>query len=117
VAFVAVIGVIAVVAPPNTWDGMSYHMARVAHWIQDQSVRHFSTSYLPQLYQMPWAEFAITHLQILSGSDIFANCVQWGGMAGSLIGVSWLAGLLALQFGLLDVVHLFPVPNPPSPAG
>ena len=94
VAIIAVVGVIAVVAPPNTWDGMSYHMARVAHWIQGQSVRHFSTSYLPQLYQMPWAEFAITHLQILSGSDMFANCVQWGSMAGSLIGVSWLAGLL-----------------------
>jgi len=94
VAIIAVVGVIAVVAPPNTWDGMSYHMARVAHWIQDQSVRHFSTSYLPQLYQMPWAEFAIAHLQILSGGDLFANCVQWGSMAGSLIGVSWLAGLL-----------------------
>ncbi len=94
VAIVAVVGVIAIVAPPNTWDGMSYHMARVAHWIQDQSVRHYSTGYLPQLYQMPWAEFAIMHLQVLSGGDMFANCVQWASMIGSLVGISVLAGLL-----------------------
>lgn len=94
VAIVAVVGVIAIIAPPNTWDGMSYHMARVAHWIQAQSVSHYSTGYLPQLYQMPYAEFAITHLQILTGGDLFANGVQWASMLGSLIGVSFLAGLL-----------------------
>lgn len=94
VAIVSVIGVIAIVAPPNTWDGMSYHMARVAHWIQAQGVGHYPTGFLPQLYQMPWAEFAIMHFQILSGGDMFANGIQWGAMAGSLVGISLLAGLL-----------------------
>jgi hypothetical protein len=25
-------GLVAFIAPPNTWDSMAYHMARVAHW-------------------------------------------------------------------------------------
>jgi hypothetical protein len=96
VAFVAVTtGLIAVVAPPNNWDSMSYHMARVAHWIQNHSVDHYPTNYLPQLYHSPWAEFAIMHFQILSGGDRFANLVQWFSMVGSLLGVS----LLAQQLG------------------
>jgi hypothetical protein len=94
IAFILIIGIIAIIAPPSTWDSMAYHMARIAHWIQNQSVKHYSTCYLPQLYQMPWAEFAIMHFQVLSGGDIFANCVQWLSMVGSLIGVSLIASLL-----------------------
>jgi hypothetical protein len=93
IAIVSIIGIIAVIAPPNTWDSMAYHMARVAHWIQNQSVDHYAASYLPQLYLSPWAEFAIMHLQILSGSDRFANCIQWWSMIGSIFGVSMLAKL------------------------
>jgi 4-amino-4-deoxy-L-arabinose transferase-like glycosyltransferase len=96
VAFIAATtGLIALVAPPNNWDSMSYHMARVVHWIQNHSVAHYPTSYLPQLYHSPWAEFAIMHFQILSGGDRFANLVQWFSMVGSLVGVS----LIAQQLG------------------
>jgi hypothetical protein len=91
----ATTGLIALVAPPNNWDSMSYHMARVVHWIQNHSVAHYPTSYLPQLYHSPWAEFAIMHFQILSGGDRFANLVQWFSMVGSLFGVS----LIAQQLG------------------
>ncbi len=92
--FVAV-GLIAVVAPPNTWDSMTYHMSRVVHWMQNRSVEHYPTSYVPQLYHPPWAEFAIMHFQILSGGDRFANLVQWLSMVGSAIAVS----LIAKQLG------------------
>ncbi|MFE1745474.1 ArnT family glycosyltransferase [Coleofasciculus sp. H7-2] len=96
VAFIAAtVGLIALIAPPNNWDSMSYHMARVVHWIQNHSVSHYPTSYLPQLYQNPWAEFTIMHFQVLSGSDRFANLVQWFSMVGSIIGVS----LIAKQLG------------------
>ena len=92
VAFiVATIGLIAIVAPPNNWDSMAYHMPRLMHWIQNRTVDHYPTNYLPQLYQSPWAEFTIMHFQILSGSDRFANLVQWFSMIGSLIGVSLIA--------------------------
>jgi 4-amino-4-deoxy-L-arabinose transferase-like glycosyltransferase len=92
VAFItASIGLIALVAPPNTWDSMTYHMSRVAHWIQNQSVAHYPTYNLPQLFHPPFAEFVIMHLQILSGGDHFANFVQWLSMVGSIIGISLIA--------------------------
>lgn len=91
VLIAATVGLIAIVAPPNNWDSMAYHMPRVMHWIQNRSVEHYPTNYLPQLYQSPWAEFTIMHFQILSGSDRFANLVQWFSMLGSLIGVSLIA--------------------------
>jgi hypothetical protein len=92
---ILIIGLIAVVAPPNTWDSMTYHMSRVEHWIQNQSVSHYPTNSSRQLYLHPWAEFAILHLQILSNGDHLANLVQWFSMVGSVMGVS----LIAKQLG------------------
>ncbi|MBE9034646.1 glycosyltransferase family 39 protein [aff. Roholtiella sp. LEGE 12411] len=93
--YVITVGLIAIIAPPNNWDSMDYHMSRVAHWIQNHSVAHYPTSYTPQLYQNPWSEFVILHFQILSGGDYFANLVQWLSMIGCIIAVS----LIAKQLG------------------
>ncbi|HYO45480.1 MAG TPA: hypothetical protein VEY33_02175 [Gemmatimonadota bacterium] len=68
----------AIVAPPNYPDSMTYHMSRVAHWIQARSVDWYPTGDSRQNYQMPFAEFLILHLQLLSGGDRWANLVQWG---------------------------------------
>lgn len=86
-----VIGVIAWVSPPNTWDSMTYHMSRVAHWIQNKSVAFYPTHIIRQLSLNPWTEYAILHFQILSGNDRFANFIQCFSMVGSVIGVSLLA--------------------------
>ena len=91
VGIATIVGTIAVVAPPNTWDSMTYHMSRVVHWIQNGSVAHYPTYNLPQLFHPPFAEFGITHLQILSNSDRFANLIQWFSAVGSGIGVSLIA--------------------------
>ena len=95
VFIVTTVGLIAVVAPPNTWDSMTYHMSRVVHWIQNHSVAHYPTHDSNQLIHPPLAEFAIMHLQLLSGSDHFANLVQWFSMVGTILGVS----LIAKQLG------------------
>ncbi|MCL2930746.1 MAG: hypothetical protein MGG11_00090 [Trichodesmium sp. MAG_R03] len=100
----ATIGLIAMVAPPNNWDSMTYHMSRVVHWMQNQSVAHYPTYNLPQLFHPPFAEFTITHLQILSGGDIFANLVKWLS-ALSIIGVS----LIAKQLGAKEQGQVFAV--------
>jgi 4-amino-4-deoxy-L-arabinose transferase-like glycosyltransferase len=86
--------VTALAAPPNNWDSMTYHMSRVVHWLQNGSVAHYPTSNLRQLELNPWAEFAIAHLQALSGGDRFANLVQWFSMAGSVIAATLVAGQL-----------------------
>ncbi|XGB42694.1 MAG: hypothetical protein LVS60_02285 [Nodosilinea sp. LVE1205-7] len=44
---------VALVAPPNNWDSMTYHMARVMYWIQHQSVAHYPTHNLRQLDSPP----------------------------------------------------------------
>ena len=84
-------GAIALLAPPNTYDSMTYHMSRVMHWIQNGDVASYPTHVTRQLYQPPWAEFAITQFQILSRGDRLANLVQWFSLLGSLVGVSLIA--------------------------
>ena len=104
--------VAALTAPPNTWDSMTYHMARVANWVDHRSVRNYPTNITRQLYMGPWSEFAITHLQILHGSDRFANCVQYFAMLGSVVGVSLLAKKLgvAIRGQLLASVFCATIP-------
>src|SRR5262249_44491564 len=95
VAIVVATGIIAVISAPNNWDSMTYHLSRVMHWIQNESVEHYPTHILRQIELNPWAEFAILHLQVLLGSDHFSNSVQWFSMLGSVIGVT----LISQQLG------------------
>ena len=104
-SFVLILGFLAVYTAPNNWDSMIYHLSRVVYWQQHQSVAHYPTHTLSQLYQNPWAEFVILHLQILSHGDRLANLVQWGAMISSLIGVS----LIARQLGGAPRVQIFAV--------
>ena len=85
------VGLNAVVAAPNNYDSMQYHIARVMHWVQNGSVAHYPTSVLRQLYLNPWAEFVILQLQVLNHGDRLANLVQWGAMIGCMISVSLIA--------------------------
>jgi len=80
VAFVALllamIGIQGIVYPPNNWDSMSYHLARIASWVSHETVYHYPTHVLRQIYQPPFAEYVIMHFNLLSKSDYFANSVQ-----------------------------------------
>lgn len=69
--------VVAVNSPPNNWDSMSYHLPRVMHWAANASVSHYPTGYDAQLYNGPFAEIALLHVYLLSGSDHLFNLVQW----------------------------------------
>lgn len=89
IAFVTLF--IDLIAPPNNWDSMTYHLGRVAHWIQNHSLAHYATSNDRQLYQPPWAEMTILHLKLLAGGDRLVSLVQWAAMVGSVIVVSGIA--------------------------
>lgn len=93
---IGLIGLNAIFAAPNNWDSMTYHLPRVMHWIQNQSVDHYSTHILRQLYQPPGAEFLILHSQILADGDRFVNCIQWF----SLLGAAIVLSLIAVELGV-----------------
>ena len=96
----AIILAIALVYPPNNWDSIVYHMARVASWIQQGSIKHFPTLYLPQISYPPLAEWHILHFQLLAGSDRFANTVQWLALVGCGIAASLIARELKQAFSV-----------------
>lgn len=89
-----VIGMTAIISPPNNWDSMTYHMARVANWVQHRTVAHYQTQILRQLYLGPWSEFAVANVQIFVGSDRLAGSVQFISMLLSVLGVSRIAAKL-----------------------
>jgi hypothetical protein len=84
----------AVISPSNNNDSLHYHMSRVMHWAEDQSLGYYATAYDVQLYSPIWAETTILNLRLLWGNDQLANLVQWSSLIFSLIGASLLAKYL-----------------------
>ncbi len=112
VVVAAVTALIALVAPPNDWDAMSYHMARIAHWISDRSVAFFPSLYAAQLYQGPWSSYLGLHLTLLAGDDRFVNLIQWFAFIGSALVVARIASQLggSRRAQLLSASFVFAVP-------
>jgi 4-amino-4-deoxy-L-arabinose transferase-like glycosyltransferase len=92
---VGLVTVTALLAPPNTWDSMTYHMARVMHWQQQGSLADYPTAIVRQLASNPLAEILILHFQVLAGDDRCANLVQTLAYAGSAV----VAAALARRLG------------------
>ncbi len=82
---------VAIVAPPNNYDSLSYHMPRVMHWIQNQSIAHYPTPNLRQISFPPLSAYIVTHLYLLAGGDYFVNLVQWLAFLGCIVGTSLIA--------------------------
>ena len=95
IVFIASItGLVAWAAPSNTVDAMTYHLARVVHWIQNETVFPYASHIKSQIYQNPWAQYALLHFQVLSDGDRFANFIQWAASIGNIIVVSAIAKVL-----------------------
>lgn len=95
--FVSTIGIIAWYAPPNTYDSLTYHMARVAHWQQNASVAIYPTAIARQYEYPAFSEYAILHLQVLTGGDRLANFVQFGAYLGCILSASLIAQAMGLS--------------------
>jgi hypothetical protein len=91
---VLLVGITALIAPPAGEDVISYHMPRVAMWINNHNVRFFPTRSYPQLILGVFAEYSIMHTMLLWGSDRFANMVQFFSFAGCAIAASYIAKLM-----------------------
>ena len=70
---IALVGTVALLSPPNTWDVMTYHLPRIVHWLQNRSVAFYPTHEPRQLFMPPWAEFAVLHFHALFGDDRLDN--------------------------------------------
>lgn len=79
------LGGIALFTPTTNWDSLTYHMARVMHWIQQGSVAHYPTNMEGQIQMGPWSGFVQAHLWLLWGNDRFENMLQWSAMVGSMV--------------------------------
>ncbi len=95
-AIVAVTGLTAWMAPPNTYDAMAYHMPRVVYWAQSGSVGFFPTTYYNQVSFPPLAEYLVLHTYVISGGDHFVNLLATLAFAGCIIGVSAIAAAMGV---------------------
>lgn len=77
--------------PPNTYDGMLYHLPRVMHWRQQGSLAFYPTPVLPQLHHPPFSELVMLHTVLLSGGTSFVNLVSWWYFLACIVGVSVIA--------------------------
>lgn len=60
-----IIGLTTFLYVPNTYDSMTYHMARVAHWMQNESVGYYLTHIGRQNQMGPGAEYLILFFKSL----------------------------------------------------
>jgi hypothetical protein len=107
------IGALAVIAPPNIWDAMEYHLPRVILWVSNHSVRLFPTPDYAQLVFAPASEYAMLHFYLLWGSDRLVNLVDFLCFLGTIGGVSLIAQRLGagIRGQLLAAVFIATVPE------
>lgn len=91
IVYLLVTVLVAWMAPPNTYDSLTYHMSRVAHWAQNQSVEHFATGIEIQNTQAPGAEWVVLNFYVLAGGDRLVNLVEWLASVGCVIGAAYIA--------------------------
>lgn len=94
ILLLALTGLVAYLAAPNSYDGLTYHLVRVERWIQQGSVRPFATWNTRQLFMPSWPEYTILQFRLLSGGDHFANLVQWLCFAAACGGAALLSRAL-----------------------
>lgn len=90
-----VTGYLAFAARPAAEDALSYHLPRVAHWIQNRSLAYYPTNIDRQLWLGPGSELVTLHFTLLSGTLIMVNVPQWLAFVGCGVIVS----LIAKQLG------------------
>jgi hypothetical protein len=77
--------------PPNNFDSMTYHMARVGYYLQQHSFDAFSTPNLRQTLFPANAEILILWNAVLLKSDQTAGLIQWLCWCGTILAVYALA--------------------------
>lgn len=93
----AVVGLVAIIAPPNSWDAMEHILPRVIFWVSNHSVGVYPTPDYAQLLKGPGAEFVALHSYLLWGGDRLLNLTEFFALFGSAVAASLIAGKLGAQ--------------------
>lgn len=84
---------------PYNWDSMTYHLPRVAHWAQNESISHFATNNIRQVASPVLASFINLHVYIMYGKkDVLLNMLQWS----CYVTNAWLVMKLAYKIGCTE---------------
>jgi hypothetical protein len=77
------------IIPSNSWDGMSYHLARIGFWLQNGSLAHYNTGIVRQLAFPVNSEILILWPMIFLKRDYMAIFPEFLSYLGC-IGLIWL---------------------------
>lgn len=99
--------------PPNNWDSMTYHMARVTNWIGNESINHYPTHIFRQLYQPPFSSFFTLHLTLLTKLDFFSNSIQLFYLLGSIASLAAIFNLFnyTLKTKIIGITLILTIPE------
>jgi len=96
-AALVVLLVTGLLSPPNVHDVLAYHMSRVMHWVQNQSLAFFPTPNTWQLWMPPFSEFSQLQWYLLAGNDVLSFLPQWSSLILSMAAVSLTARRLGAK--------------------
>ncbi len=103
---------LALKAPVQTYDSLSYHISRVAHWAQNHSIGVYVTGIERQNMMGPLAEYADLHLFVLQQGDALINLADWLAYLGCMVAADFIARRLGAgrRGGLLAAVFAASLP-------
>lgn len=109
----------SIIYPPNNADSMTYHLARIPSWISHQSVAHYPSGVVRQIYQPPFAEYVIMHFNILSRTDLFSGMVQFSFLLFSIVALLAITETfcLSISYKILAIFLVLTIPEVVLQAG
>lgn len=91
--------VFALFTVPYNWDSMTYHLPRITHWAQNQSVSHYAANDVRQLASPVLAEFINLQVYLyLDKRDFLFNMLQ----AVSYLVDAWFIYVISRKIGVND---------------
>lgn len=73
----AVTFMVAIASPPNNWDSMTYHNARVMNWLDQKTLVASYTPNYRQVFFPPLASFFKLIIFSFTKADFLFNGIQW----------------------------------------
>ncbi len=68
---------LALLTVPYNYDSMTYHLARIGHWIDNGSVNYYVTNIDRQLYSPVLSEYNMLFAMLLTECDVLLNLFQY----------------------------------------